>query len=75
MDPYTYPIFQAGPRVCLGKEMAFLEMKIRLVVGIIREFRLLPAMDEGVEPVFDSHLTSIMKGGFPVKIKKRILHT
>ncbi|KAK7824452.1 cytochrome p450 94a1 [Quercus suber] len=23
-DSYTYPVFQAGPRICLGKEMAFL---------------------------------------------------
>ncbi|GAB2299831.1 hypothetical protein Dimus_033883 [Dionaea muscipula] len=31
-DPYSYPVFQAGPRICLGKEMAFLQMK-RLVAG------------------------------------------
>jgi fatty acid omega-hydroxylase len=70
MDPYSYPVFQAGPRVCLGREMAFLQMK-RLVAGIMREFRVVPAMDEGIEPEFDSYLTSIMKGGFPVKIEKQ----
>ncbi|KAB2602227.1 cytochrome P450 94A1-like [Pyrus ussuriensis x Pyrus communis] len=26
-DTYSYPVFQAGPRICLGKEMAFLQMK------------------------------------------------
>ncbi|KAE8708136.1 Cytochrome P450 94A2 [Hibiscus syriacus] len=26
-DPYTYPVLNAGPRICLGKEMAFLQMK------------------------------------------------
>ena len=26
-DSFTYPVFQAGPRICLGKEMAFMQMK------------------------------------------------
>jgi len=63
--------FQAGPRVCLGKEMAFLQMK-RVVAGIMQEFRVVPAMAEGVEPEYVAYLTSLMKGGFPVKIEKRI---
>ncbi|XP_058768221.1 cytochrome P450 94A2-like [Vicia villosa] len=70
MDPYAYPVFQAGPRVCLGKEMAFLQMK-RVVAGVLREFRVVPAMAEGVEPEFGVNLTSIMKGGFPIRVEKR----
>ncbi|WJX12038.1 hypothetical protein P8452_02578 [Trifolium repens] len=70
VDPYSYPVFQAGPRVCLGKEMAFLQMK-RLVAGIMKQFRVIPAMDEDFEPEYTAHLTSLMKGGFPVKIEER----
>lgn len=70
MDPYSYAVFQAGPRVCLGKEMAFLQMK-RVVAGIMRQFRVVPAMDKGVEPEYIAHLTSLMKGGFSVRIEKR----
>ncbi|KAL3531255.1 hypothetical protein ACH5RR_010577 [Cinchona calisaya] len=70
-DSYTYPVFQAGPRICLGKEMAFLQMK-RVVAGVLRRFRVVPAMEEGVEPVFTAYLTSKMKGGFPVRIIERI---
>lgn len=70
MDPYSYAVFQAGPRVCLGKEMAFLQMK-RVVAGIMRQFRVVPAMDKGVEPEYIAHLTSLMKGGFLVRIEKR----
>ncbi|KAL5561772.1 hypothetical protein UlMin_031519 [Ulmus minor] len=69
-DAYTYPVFQAGPRICLGKEMAFLQMK-RVVAGVMKNFRVVPAMADGVEPVFISFLTSKMKDGFPVRFEKR----
>ncbi|XP_058207359.1 cytochrome P450 94A2-like [Rhododendron vialii] len=69
-DPYTYPVFQAGPRVCLGREMAFLQMK-RVVAGVFRRFRVVPAFEDGKEPVFVSYLTSKMEGGFPVRIEER----
>ena len=70
-DSYTYPVFQAGPRICLGKEMAFLQMK-RVVAGVLRRFKVVPAIEEGVEPVFMAYLTSKMKGGFPVRIFERV---
>lgn len=70
MDPYSYPVFQAGPRVCIGKEMALLQMK-RVVAGIVKRFKVIPAVGEGVEPEYSAYLTSIMKGGFPVRIEKR----
>ncbi|XP_058746363.1 cytochrome P450 94A2-like [Vicia villosa] len=70
MDPYSYPVFQAGPRVCLGKEMAFLQMK-RVVAGVMKEFKVVPAMEKGVVPEYTAHLTALMKGGFPVRIEKR----
>lgn len=70
VDPFVYPVFQAGPRVCLGRDMAFLQMK-RVVAGIMRQFRVVPAMEPGVVPEFTATLTSLMKGGFPVRIEKR----
>lgn len=69
-DMYTYPVFQAGPRICLGKEMAFLQMK-RVVAGVLRRFRVVPVTEKGVEPVFVSYLTAKMKGGFSVTIQER----
>ncbi|KAI4349425.1 hypothetical protein L6164_010015 [Bauhinia variegata] len=69
-DSFSYPVFQAGPRICLGKEMAFLQMK-RVVAGILRRFRVVPAVEEGVEPEFISFLTAKMKGGFPVRLEER----
>ncbi|XP_048322576.2 cytochrome P450 94A1 [Ziziphus jujuba] len=69
-DPYSYPVFQAGPRTCLGKEMAFLQMK-RVIAEVLRLFRVAPAMAEGVEPVYVSYVTSKMHTGFPVRIQER----
>lgn len=67
-DAYEYPVFQAGPRVCLGKEMAFLQMK-RVVAGVLRRFKVVPVA--GIEPVYVSYFTAKMKGGLPVKIEER----
>ncbi|KAK8674462.1 hypothetical protein V6N13_112753 [Hibiscus sabdariffa] len=69
-DPYTYPVFQAGPRICLGKEMAFLQMK-RVVAGVLRRFKVVPAAENGFEPSLVAFLTSKMKNGFPVRIEDR----
>ncbi|KAL2323466.1 hypothetical protein Fmac_027845 [Flemingia macrophylla] len=69
-DPFTYPVFQAGPRLCLGREMAFLQMK-RVVAGILRRFRVLSTV---ADPEYGGHLTSLMIGGFPVTIQNRHTH-
>ncbi|XP_044466594.1 cytochrome P450 94A2-like [Mangifera indica] len=69
-DAYTYPVFQAGPRICLGKEMAFLQMK-RIVSGVLKRFKVVPVLEKGVEPEFVAHLTAKMKGGLSVRIEKR----
>ncbi|KAH7517336.1 hypothetical protein FEM48_Zijuj09G0052700 [Ziziphus jujuba var. spinosa] len=45
-DPYSYPVFQVGPRSCMGKKMAFLQMK-RVVAEVLRRFRVVPAMVSG----------------------------
>ncbi|KAL7115111.1 hypothetical protein ACP275_04G164100 [Erythranthe tilingii] len=69
-DSCTYTVFQAGPRICLGREMAFIQMK-RVVAGVLRRFRVVPVVWDGVEPVYVMDFTAKMKGGFPVKIIER----
>ncbi|KAL9267222.1 Cytochrome P450 94A2-like protein [Drosera capensis] len=69
-DAYTYPVFQAGPRICLGKEMAFLQMK-RIVAGVLGRFRVVPMMESGVAPVYLQGLTATMKDGLPVRVEER----
>ncbi|EPS62279.1 hypothetical protein M569_12509, partial [Genlisea aurea] len=69
-DAYTFPVFQAGPRICLGKEMAFMQMK-SVIAGVVRDFKIVPVAEEGYEPEYLAFLTAKMKGGFPVRIQTR----
>ncbi|KEH22037.1 cytochrome P450 family protein [Medicago truncatula] len=67
--PYKFPIFQAGPRVCLGKEMAFIQMKY-VVASILRRFRIKIVSDK--KPIFVPLLTAHMAGGLKVLVSKRM---
>ncbi|KAM5563554.1 cytochrome P450 94A2 [Rosa sericea] len=70
-DSFSYPVFQAGPRICLGKEMAFLQMK-RVVGEVLKRFKVVPEKREnGKEPELLAYLTGKMKGGFPVTVVER----
>ncbi|CAL5191595.1 unnamed protein product [Lathyrus oleraceus] len=67
--PFKYPIFQGGPRVCLGKEMAFVEMKY-VVASIVRRFKIKIVSSE--KPMFVPLLTAHMAGGLKVFVSKRV---
>ena len=66
-DPFKYPVFQAGPRMCLGVDMAMLEMKV--VASI-----LLPSLRFSVvkEPVYRVGLVLQMKSGLMTRISTRL---
>ncbi|OIT19515.1 cytochrome p450 94b3 [Nicotiana attenuata] len=66
--PYKFPVFQAGPRVCLGKEMAFTQMKY-VLASVLRRFEIKPVNVDN--PVFVPLLTAHMAGGFNVRIYQR----
>lgn len=68
VSPYMFPVFQAGPRVCLGKEMAFIEMEY-VVASILKRFEIRPVSVD--QPVFVPLLTAHMAGGFKVRVHKR----
>ncbi|CAA6667887.1 unnamed protein product [Spirodela intermedia] len=70
MSAFKYPVFQGGPRVCLGKEMAFIQMKY-VVVSVLRRFQLRPV--SSVEPVFVPLMTAHMAGGLRVVVSWRCL--
>lgn len=68
-NPYKYPVFQAGSRVCLGKEMAIIEMKI-VALSVLRKFDI-TVVSPANGPLFSPGLTAIMKGGVRVLVKKK----
>ncbi|XP_028771388.1 cytochrome P450 94B3-like [Neltuma alba] len=68
VSPFKFPIFHAGPRVCLGKEMAFIQMK-HVVVSILRRFRIQRIRPD--KPLLVPLLTAQMAGGLSVLICKR----
>ncbi|PWZ34452.1 Cytochrome P450 94C1 [Zea mays] len=71
---YKYPVFQAGLRVCLGKELAITEMKA-VGVAVVRAFDVHVVGDSGsaaCAPKFVSGLTASISGGLPVRISRRV---
>ncbi|KAL7115977.1 hypothetical protein ACP275_04G214800 [Erythranthe tilingii] len=68
-NPFKYPVFQAGPRVCLGREMAVVEMKT-VALSLIRRFDFRVA-HPGRAPKFVPGLTATVRGGLPVFIRNR----
>ncbi|XVF05203.1 hypothetical protein REPUB_Repub05bG0151700 [Reevesia pubescens] len=67
---YKYPVFQAGQRICLGKEMALVEMKC-VVLAIIRQFNIRPVADPNQAPRFAPGLTATLRGGLPILVQER----
>jgi 12-hydroxyjasmonoyl-L-amino acid 12-hydroxylase / fatty acid hydroxylase len=71
---YRYPVFQAGLRVCLGKELAVTEMKA-VAVAVVRAFHVQVVGESGCRacaPKFVSGLTASISGGLPVRIRRVI---
>ncbi|KAL5583164.1 hypothetical protein UlMin_015606 [Ulmus minor] len=69
VSPFKYPVFQAGLRVCLGREMAVVEMK-SVAVALIRQFDIRVSGLEQL-PRFAPGLTATVRGGLPVSILER----
>ncbi|XP_059310858.1 cytochrome P450 94A1-like [Lycium ferocissimum] len=68
-DAFTYPVFQAGPRTCLGKEIAVMLIKM-VVATILKRFRVIPAQDN-FSPHYAIFIASRIRHGFPVRIIER----
>ncbi|KAK8482359.1 hypothetical protein V6N13_069101 [Hibiscus sabdariffa] len=68
-SPYKYPVFQAGLRVCLGKEMALVEMKC-VVLAITSQFNI-RVVNPSQGPRFAPGLTATVRGGVSVLVEER----
>jgi len=72
VDAARYPVFHAGPRACLGKEMAYVQMKAA-AAAVVRRFAVEPVRPARMEapPPYEMTVTLRVKGGLPVRIRKR----
>ncbi|KAM0065705.1 putative cytochrome P450 [Helianthus debilis subsp. tardiflorus] len=67
--PFMYPVFQAGYRMCLGKEMALVELK-SVILSLLQRFDIeLPHPSRA--PRFSPGLTATFRDGLPVRVSER----
>ncbi|CAN6337764.1 unnamed protein product [Urochloa humidicola] len=72
-DAARFPVFHAGPRVCLGKEMAYVQMKT-VAAAVLRRFRVevvAPTASMEAPPAYEMTATMKMKGGLWVRLRRR----
>lgn len=65
---YEYPVFHAGPRMCLGKKMAE-TIAVEVIATLLYEFDIQPLDDKA--RISKNSLTLPMEGGLPVRMKYR----
>ncbi|MED6109998.1 hypothetical protein PIB30_038808 [Stylosanthes scabra] len=69
-DGFKFVAFNAGPRTCLGKDLAYLQMK-SVAAAVLLKYRILPVPGHKVEQKMS--LTLFMKNGLRVYLKPRQL--
>uniref|UniRef100_A0A0D9VRE0 Cytochrome P450 n=1 Tax=Leersia perrieri TaxID=77586 RepID=A0A0D9VRE0_9ORYZ len=67
-SPFRYVSFHGGPRVCLGKEMAYIQMK-SIIACVLQELELV--VDGAYRPRQVTSLTLRMADGLPTRVKVR----
>ncbi|KAJ6300684.1 hypothetical protein OIU76_021476 [Salix suchowensis] len=70
-SPFKFPVFNAGPRMCLGKDMAYIQMK-SIAASVIERFEIAVQNKEQC-PEHLLSLTLRMKGGLQVKAYGRLV--
>lgn len=68
---YEFPVFQAGPRICPGMNMAVLEAKIFLAVLLQRFESVEIEKGESQERTYVLKTTLTMDGGLPLQMALR----
>ncbi|KAI3447479.1 hypothetical protein Pfo_004144 [Paulownia fortunei] len=68
-NSFKYPVFQAGLRVCLGKEIALVELK-SVAISLLRQYRVELAQPQHT-PRFSPGLTATYRDGLRVSVRNR----
>ena len=69
---FKFTAFQAGPRICLGQNLAYVEAKCALVQLVLMfEFKF-PGDEKDIKIQSEQSTTLPIRGGLKVKISKRM---
>ncbi|KAF5203934.1 Cytochrome p450 [Thalictrum thalictroides] len=71
-SPFKYPVFHGGPRMCLGKDMGYIQMK-SIAASVIEKYEM-DVVDKTTCPDHVLSLTLRMKNGLMVKVKERSMN-
>ncbi|XP_017701497.1 cytochrome P450 94A1-like [Phoenix dactylifera] len=66
-SPFRYSVFHAGPRMCLGKDMAYIQIKA-VAASILEGFDVEVMEERGK---LQLSTTMRMEGGLPVRVRER----
>ncbi|KAJ8491734.1 hypothetical protein OPV22_013455 [Ensete ventricosum] len=69
MNPFRFPVFHAGPRMCLGKDMAYIQMKA-VAASVMEKFEI-EVVDKERERELEYIMILRLKGGLPVRVRER----
>ncbi|EGZ17699.1 hypothetical protein PHYSODRAFT_504330 [Phytophthora sojae] len=67
VSPLKFPLFNAGPRVCLGTKLAMMEIKIT-TASVLSKYNLTAV--PGHQVTYRLSLSLAMKDGFKVNVRK-----
>ncbi|XP_022842738.1 cytochrome P450 94C1-like [Olea europaea var. sylvestris] len=67
-NPFKFPVFQAGIRVCLGKEIALVELK-SVALSLLKRFHIELEPPQTTTPRFSPGLTATFHGGLRVLVR------
>lgn len=68
-SPFKFPVFSGGPRMCLGKEMAYIQMKS--IVACMLERYVVEVVGKEKPPEILPSLTLRVRGGLAVRLRNR----
>ena len=65
---FAFMPFHAGPRICLGQQMAYAEARVALV-HVLRRFQFVP--DASFKPLPVDHITLTSHNGVKLRVRRR----
>ncbi|KAK4727123.1 hypothetical protein R3W88_032040 [Solanum pinnatisectum] len=69
-SPFKFTVFQAGPRICIGKEFAYKQMKI--TAAVLLRFFIFKLADESRPVTYKTKIQLHIAGGLHVRAMQRI---